>query len=599
MSNEKLQVVKQETIFKDNNKLCNRSILQMKTLQESVNKSITNGNDLKKFWNEFCKTISEKLWLPQNKSVIVKIDGFLNRDMQNSSQLIVPRSDIQNKSNNTYQSYGFSRPRKHNYETIITRKVRIYPTKIIRKKLAPMFDGAKYFYNKTVKYLIDNYFNNNVKFILDQFFEKDLEFTKKYSVTNESLKSIIPKINIKEKRINVKFNYIKYYNNRFKLPRKEQVRDILVPTKMKESHIEYWASNIPHHIKATACFEAYINYQTAITNYTCRLLCKLLGSIRTYTKDKTISFELPEFNLKEKTVVDCIGLRKSSLNFVNNTFLRNYTKNIPYKIDAIEKSRCMRLIDGDVKRISDSQLMLVNNEYYLCLALKSTISLAKPKFNTVAVDPGVRTFQTLYSPDGVVAKLGNGYNQLLVGMCKRIDNYQSYHNEFSQPIPVILTEDQKKIIKKKKRTRYRLRKRMKRTWKKVKNITEQLHKVTAKYLVDNFEHILIPDTNISNMVKSYKRNINKTTVRGLMCLSHYKFRERLKQLADRKGNIVTEVSEAYTSKTCGLCGYINEELGGQKIFTCSKCKYKCDRDIHGARNIYIRAVNNIWGRSPL
>jgi len=98
------------------------------------------------------------------------------------------------------------------------------------------------------------------------------------------------------------------------------------------------------------------------------------------------------------------------------------------------------------------------------------------------------------------------------------------------------------------------------------------------------------------MVKSYKRKINKTTVRGLLCLSHYKFRERLKQLAKRTGNNVIEVSEAYTSKTCGSCGHMDENLGGKKTFECS-CGYKCDRDIHGARNIYIRAINNIWDRS--
>jgi transposase len=63
-------------------------------------------------------------------------------------------------------------------------------------------------------------------------------------------------------------------------------------------------------------------------------------------------------------------------------------------------------------------------------------------------------------------------------------------------------------------------------------------------------------------------------------------------------------TEEYTSKTCGRCGtigakrrirpegYINE-VGSKDIFTCNKCKLVVDRDVNGARNIYIKTINKI------
>ena len=73
-------------------------------------------------------------------------------------------------------------------------------------------------------------------------------------------------------------------------------------------------------------------------------------------------------------------------------------------------------------------------------------------------------------------------------------------------------------------------------------------------------------------------------------LSHYLFKERLQSKAQEYNCVVKIVDESYTSKTCGACGEIKNDLGGAKEFQCSLplCYYKMHRDIHGARNIYIK-----------
>jgi putative transposase len=47
-----------------------------------------------------------------------------------------------------------------------------------------------------------------------------------------------------------------------------------------------------------------------------------------------------------------------------------------------------------------------------------------------------------------------------------------------------------------------------------------------------------------------------------------------------------------TSKMCSICGNIKEDLGGNETYKCQKCGTCIERDINGARNIYIKAIRN-------
>ena len=78
------------------------------------------------------------------------------------------------------------------------------------------------------------------------------------------------------------------------------------------------------------------------------------------------------------------------------------------------------------------------------------------------------------------------------------------------------------------------------------------------------------------------------TKRKALSLRFSDFREKLKWKCEIKGIKYLCIKEYYTSKVCSKCGIINEKLGGNKIFNCPICKIKQDRDINGARNIFIK-----------
>jgi len=91
-----------------------------------------------------------------------------------------------------------------------------------------------------------------------------------------------------------------------------------------------------------------------------------------------------------------------------------------------------------------------------------------------------------------------------------------------------------------------------------------------------------------------ERKIGNKTVRNLLTWSHYRFRQRLLQKSrEYPWCKIIETTEEYTSKTCGNCGTIKNNLGGNKVFKCSCCKVKIDRDFNGARNILIKYFSQL------
>ena len=220
------------------------------------------------------------------------------------------------------------------------------------------------------------------------------------------------------------------------------------------------------------------------------------------------------------------------------------------------------------------------NRYFFCIVMdKEEIKVKQPR-EFVALDPGVRTFQTFYSDEDVAGKIGDNICEELIDIGFKVDKIISK-----------LTTD--KTIKNK--TRYNLKKRCHLLRTKIRHKTDDLHWKACDFLCSNFKNIYLPSFQVQGMVTSLPKRarvIGSKTVRNMLFLSHYKFKERLIYKAKTKGANVVICEEHYTTKTCGGCGH-QQMMGEKKVFDCEKCPFVLDRDYNGARNIFIKNIGVI------
>jgi putative transposase len=221
------------------------------------------------------------------------------------------------------------------------------------------------------------------------------------------------------------------------------------------------------------------------------------------------------------------------------------------------------------------------NHWHLCLPYKKKASTyVEPKYQDVFLDPGVRTFNTFYSPEGVCGKLGDRYVEGLMKDGVRVDMFTS--NRFKK------TDGDTSRFVHSKKTRKNMKRRCSLLRTKIKNRVSDLHWKSASVLTDNFQNIYIPSFESQSMAGSENRLISSRSVRKMLTLSHYSFRMKLEHMCRMKGRRLTVVTEEFTSKTCGMCGVINAGLGGDRMFRCSHCENTIDRDLGAARNICLK-----------
>jgi putative transposase len=127
---------------------------------------------------------------------------------------------------------------------------------------------------------------------------------------------------------------------------------------------------------------------------------------------------------------------------------------------------------------------------------------------------------------------------------------------------------------------------------KIRNLVDECHKQIAHWLTLNYQVILLPKFETSQMTKKTKRKIRTKTARAMLTWAHYRFKQVLKNKAELCGCNVIDVTEEYTSKTCTACGHIHQKLGGSKVFKCPQCGHTLPRDRNGALGILLKALSD-------
>ena len=302
--------------------------------------------------------------------------------------------------------------------------------------------------------------------------------------------------------------------------------------------LKAWEREVPKDIRAGAIRDLVKNYMTAFS-----LLKK--GNIThfqmSYCKKKdTPSIEIP----------------KSAIQWDKKKGFSIYKT---YPLGDIKASK--KQSKKDYTEINhDCRLLFKNNLWHIVIPLKRKRErTAHIRKKICSLDPGITTFQTVYSPD-------------------RIYKFQRD--------PVVLKQLQIKLDKmqslrgKKYIGKQHYKRREKKLYQRQENLIDDLHYKTAKKLTFEFQIILLPIFENQKMVKKGKR-----ICRNLLQLKHFLFQQRLKeQCLQSELRICTE---EYTSKTCGWCGKVNI-LKNYDVYECLECHIKIDRDINGARNIFIK-----------
>ncbi len=196
----------------------------------------------------------------------------------------------------------------------------------------------------------------------------------------------------------------------------------------------------------------------------------------------------------------------------------------------------------------------------------------------VAIDQGVRTAGTLFDPT----------NQRYIewGSRDMAHIYRLHHYMDDLRSRMQSTAD--------KPVGHHRRWRMKRAWRRmsvrIQNMVKDFHFKYAKWLCENYQVILLPYYDVRQMVrKTGTRVIRKQTVRAMMAWASCTFRDRLIGMSRRyPGCHIIQLSEAYTSKCCRVCGFLHRKLGGNKVFACPSCSARYPRDDGGASNIFLR-----------
>jgi len=94
-----------------------------------------------------------------------------------------------------------------------------------------------------------------------------------------------------------------------------------------------------------------------------------------------------------------------------------------------------------------------------------------------------------------------------------------------------------------------------------------------RFLLDPFT-ILIPNFGTKDMVHRETQVFGNKTARDMLTWGHYEFQQRLLMKCQQRTfypSHVHLVSEAYTSKTCGICGWIHPSLKGDELFNYGSC----------------------------
>lgn len=309
------------------------------------------------------------------------------------------------------------------------------------------------------------------------------------------------------------------------------------------------------------------NYETENTWMSLPADTRDYAAVEAYEKFKTNLNSGHKFKMsfKNKNQSQSIGVRRERQ-------FNAKTKRSKYKfLSEIKRTEELPEFENDIKIHMD-----IFENFYIIVPLKLNRSENQtPKRQTkriISLDPGIRTFFTGYTHDGYVYHLGqNDISRL----CRL------YYYRFKLQSKMDKCKNNNQKLKYKKAINILS---LKQT-----NLVNEAHKKISKWLLENFDYIILPKLDTNSFCR---KTMNKKVKNKIKAWRHCSFLDRLKFKNLEYPNVyITSPTEEYTSKTCSGCGFIHENLGSNKTFNCPQCCKIFDRDVNAAKNILLKCLN--------
>ena len=467
----------------------------------------TTINRLKYSWYD--KDISSKLWLPQDNQLLIP-KPIINNTWFKST---IKKQKITNKLINFDINNKINKNRFGKVNDIERVKIiEIKPTVTQSIILKSWMNAYRLVYNKTLMIVKRHLINNNVKVItkkdLPDFNKTRKEMTL-YINNNINLKKLIRDTKIPSNSCDNAVNDVfKHYNS-------------CISNKHKNFNIKYKEKN--HNIQ-------WLHLEPHVWTKSNNTFCKnVLGSnIEILTKKRIIN---------PKTYNSYIKVKESIVN-----------ENVKAKLKHNAKT----------------------NKYHLYIYKKREVKAAGGKdYNTISIDPGVRSFLTGYSDNSII-ELGTNVSINIENNINNISNLQS-------------------VLDTKTNKRQQIKRKIKYLNNNISGKVKELHHKTINYLCSNYNNIIIGKIGTSSICSNDTSNLGRMQKAILYRLSHYKFRERLIAKAEEYNNKVIITHEYLTSKLCSRCGSYND-VKRSKRYECSQCNLIIDRDVNASRNILLKTL---------
>ena len=536
------------TTFLDNlSSFQSQNTLHIQLLQILLQESISREKAWRPFWTPAYKDASEILLLPTKidsaDSDSTLFNNWLPKQVEELSSLKIAQTKLQNKNlQKTFsQSFMSSLVDKWEKEVIPvvklkTLKIKIYPNRDQIIILDEFINTSRYVYNRTLEYINNGHKVNFMKL-------RDLLVTGNTKKGHEEYKAF--DLRIKELHDQKTKGDPEQINKEIKALQKER-RDLMKNyDSVKNPLIRDFELKTPKDIRANAVKRCCDAFTTGFSN-----LKK--GHIKHFKlKYKKKSEKIQSIELTPKNIY----IKNEKINILPETFGIN----------------CVLKTHKPLKNITiknNVDIIRKKNEYWVHISVP-TEPISQTSLERIAgVDPGVRTFATVYSYDKENIKIV----------------------EYQHKIEVLKNLNRKLTILKDKRIPKRKRRRKKhfnKIEKRKEDLVDNLHWDFINHLLKNNDVVYYGDIKSHDIVKNGK---NRVLNQAFNDLKFYQLKQRLLYKAYIYGKKVIVVPEHYTTKTCSCCGTINNTVGSKEVFTCGNCDTITGRDMNASKNMILKGM---------